>query len=77
MTKIRKLEASLAKEESKKANIDEVLDTIETEVTTTKEGLISDLTQVSAIEGTIQAANVVAQKQRAWNSLRASFTKFA
>ncbi|KAL6209935.1 hypothetical protein ACLB2K_020874 [Fragaria x ananassa] len=29
--KIRKLEASLAKEESKKAKIDEVLDTIETE----------------------------------------------
>ncbi|XP_040365556.1 uncharacterized protein LOC121050206 [Rosa chinensis] len=74
---IQKLEASLATEKRNKAKIDEVLDSIETQVITARDGLVSDLAQVSAMEGTTQAANLVAQQQSAWNSLRTTFTKFA
>ncbi|XP_062022697.1 uncharacterized protein LOC133739005 isoform X1 [Rosa rugosa] len=75
--RIQKLEASLATEKRNKAKIDEVLNSIETQVITARDGLVSDLAQVSAMEGTTQAANLVAQQQSAWNSLRTTFTKFA
>jgi septal ring factor EnvC (AmiA/AmiB activator) len=73
---IKRLEASLATEESNRAKIDEVLDTIETGVITARDGLVSDIAQVSAMEGTTKAANqLVAQRQSAWESLRNTFTE--
>ncbi|KAK9941889.1 hypothetical protein M0R45_007581 [Rubus argutus] len=73
---IKRLEASLATEESNRAKIDEVLDTIETGVITARDGLVSDIAQVSALEGTTKAANqLVAQRQSAWEILRNTFTE--
>ncbi|KAK9941886.1 hypothetical protein M0R45_007578 [Rubus argutus] len=75
---IKRLEACLATEESNRAKIDEVIDSIETQVTTVRDGLVSDLAQVSSMEGTTQAASqLVAQQQSAWDNLKTTFTQFA
>ncbi|KAM5549624.1 hypothetical protein ABKV19_000843 [Rosa sericea] len=75
---IKGLEACLATEVSNRKKIDEAIDSIETQVTTARDGLVSDLAQVSSIEGSTQAANkLVAQKQSDWDNLKLSFTKFA
>ena len=75
---IKRLEACLTTEESNRAKIDEVIDSIETQVTTVRDGLVSDLAQVSSMEGTTQAASqLVAQQQSAWDNLKTTFTKFA
>ncbi|KAK9941888.1 hypothetical protein M0R45_007580 [Rubus argutus] len=74
---IKELEDCLSTEASKRAKIDEVIDSIEIQVTTARDGLVSDLAQVSSMEGTIQAANqLVAQQQSAWDNLKTTFTKF-
>ncbi|KAL6219004.1 hypothetical protein ACLB2K_012211 [Fragaria x ananassa] len=75
---IKRLEACLATEESNREKIDEAINSIENQVTTARDGLVSDLAQVSSIEGSIQAANkLVAQKKLDWDNLKLSFTKFA
>ncbi|KAK9941887.1 hypothetical protein M0R45_007579 [Rubus argutus] len=75
---IKELEACLSTEESKRAKIDEVINSIETQVTTARDGLVSDLAQVSSMEGTIQAAKqLVAQQQSAWDNLKTTFTESA
>lgn len=45
--KIAYLKASLATEESNKAKVDDVLDSIETQGTSARDGLVSDLAQAS------------------------------
>ncbi|PRQ22716.1 hypothetical protein RchiOBHm_Chr6g0253331 [Rosa chinensis] len=54
---IKRLEACLATEESNRAKIDRAIDSIETQVTTARDGLVSYLAQFSSIEGSTQAAN--------------------
>ncbi|KAL6219003.1 hypothetical protein ACLB2K_012210 [Fragaria x ananassa] len=68
---IKRLEASLAEEKSNREKIDRVLDSIETGVMDARDGLLSDIEQVSAMEGTTKAANqLVAQRHSAWENLR-------
>ncbi|KAM5549623.1 hypothetical protein ABKV19_000842 [Rosa sericea] len=76
---IKRLEACLATEESNRAKIDdEAIGSIEKQVTTARDGLLSDLAQASSMEGSTQAANeLVARKQSDWDNLKLSFTKFA
>ena len=76
--KIANLKTSLAKEERKKLQIDELLDSIDLQLTSAKDELILELAQVSDMEETVQAAKqLVSQRQLVWNSLRKTFTKFA
>lgn len=73
---IKRLEASLAEEKSNREKIDRVLDSIETGVMDARDGLLSDIEQVSAMEGTTKAANqLVAQRHSAWENLRSTFTE--
>lgn len=75
-SEIKNLEASLATAESDREKTHEVLDTIDTQVTTVRDGLVSDLAQASAMEGMTRAANeLVTQRQSAWDSLRTTFAK--
>ncbi|KAM5549620.1 hypothetical protein ABKV19_000840 [Rosa sericea] len=73
---IKRLEASLAEEKSNREKIDRLLDSIETGVMDARDGLLSDIEQVSAMEGTTKAANqLVAQRHSAWENLRNTFTE--
>ncbi|XP_062018573.1 uncharacterized protein LOC133735182 [Rosa rugosa] len=75
---IKGLEACLATEVSNRKKIDGVIDSIETQVTTARDGLVSDLARVSSMEGTTQAAyQLVTQKQSHWDKLKIMFTRFA
>ncbi|XP_062022911.1 RING finger protein ETP1 homolog [Rosa rugosa] len=75
---IKRLEVCLATEESNRAKIDEAIGSIEKQVTTARDGLVSDLAQASSMEGSTQAANeLVARKQSHWDNLKLSFTKFS
>ncbi|XP_040363689.1 RING finger protein ETP1 homolog isoform X2 [Rosa chinensis] len=75
---IKRLEACLATEKSNRAKNNEAIDSIEKQVTTARDGLVSDLAQVSSMEGSTQAAKeLVARKQSDWDNLKLSFTKFA
>ncbi|PRQ22715.1 putative HSP20-like chaperone [Rosa chinensis] len=75
---IKWLEACLATEVSNRKKIDEVIDSIETQVTTARDGLVSDLARVSSMEGTTQAAyQLVTRKQSHWDNLKIMFTRFA
>ncbi|XP_021832768.1 RING finger protein ETP1-like [Prunus avium] len=77
-SQIKNLEACLATAESDREKTHEVLDTIDTQVTTVRDGLVSDLAQASAMEGTTRAANeLVTQRQSAWDSLRTTFAKLS
>ncbi|VVA18348.1 PREDICTED: histone deacetylase [Prunus dulcis] len=65
-------------EASDREKTHEVLDTIDTQVTTVRDGLVSDLAQASAMEGMTRAANeLVTQRQSAWDSLRTTFAKLS
>lgn len=70
--KIAYLKASLATEKSNKVKVDDVLDSIETQGTSARDGLVSDLAQVSPwSEHAAHAANLlVSQRESAWNILR-------
>ncbi|XP_050363894.1 uncharacterized protein LOC126782644 [Argentina anserina] len=71
---IKRLEASLAEEKSNREKVDRVLDSIETGVMDARDGLLSDIEQVSAMEGTTKAANqLVVQRHSAWENLRNTF----
>ncbi|KAM5549625.1 hypothetical protein ABKV19_000844 [Rosa sericea] len=75
---IKGLEACLATEVSNRKKIDEVIDSIETQFTTARDGLVSGLAQVSSMEGTTQAAyQLVTRKQSHWDNLKIMFTRFA
>ncbi|XP_062020703.1 uncharacterized protein LOC133737097 [Rosa rugosa] len=75
---IKGLEACLATEVSNRKKIDELIDSIETQLTTARDGLVSDLAQVSSMEGTTQAAyQLVTRKQSHWDNLKTMFTRFA
>ncbi|KAM5549622.1 hypothetical protein ABKV19_000841 [Rosa sericea] len=75
---IKGLEACLATEVSNRKKIDEVIDSIETQFTTARDGLVPDLAQVSSMEGTTQAAyQLVTRKQSHWDNLKIMFTRFA
>ncbi|XP_062020705.1 RING finger protein ETP1 homolog [Rosa rugosa] len=75
---IKGLEACLATEVNNRKKIDEVIDSIETQFTTARDGLVSGLAQVSSMEGTTQAAyQLVTRKQSHWDNLKIMFTRFA
>ena len=75
--KVADLKASLATEGFNMENFNDVLDSINTRVTSVKDGMVSDLAQISGMEETINAANkLVSQQQSVWNNLRTTFAKF-
>ncbi|XP_062025185.1 uncharacterized protein LOC133741270 [Rosa rugosa] len=75
---IKELEACLATEVSNRKKIDEVIDSIETQVTIARDRLVPDLARVSSMKGTTQVAyQLVTRKQSHWDNLKIMFTRFA
>ncbi|XP_040363771.1 uncharacterized protein LOC112172806 isoform X1 [Rosa chinensis] len=75
---IKELEACLATEVSNRKKIDEVIDSIETQITIARDGLVPDLAQASSMEGRTQAAyQLLTRKQSHWDNLKIMFTRFA
>ncbi|KAM5549626.1 hypothetical protein ABKV19_000845 [Rosa sericea] len=75
---IKELEACLATEVSNRKKIDEVIDSIEAQVTIARDRLVPDLARESSMKGTTQAAyQLVTRKQSHWDNLKIMFTRFA